>query len=536
MTGPIAGRRRRTAAVVAAVLACTTALTGPHLAATGAGTASTALAPQLEWKPCAQDRHYDCATATVPLDYANPRGRTIELSVVKRKATGPGRRVGTLFFNPGGPGGPGSVQMPQIYESFPDEVRERFDIVSWDPRGIGNSTAVNCFESTKEAEAWTASHPAGFPVGERERKKWVDSYRELGRACERRDPELLRHVSTADTARDLEQLRRSVGESLLTYIGISYGTFLGATYANLYPDKVRAMVLDSNVDPSAWTNGGSEQALLPYFQRLGSDRSAAATLDRFLSLCGAATVAECAFSAGSAQATLDKFKELTERLRERPVESWTYARTVSDVVSALYVVHPGWADLAARLQDLWQGQAPAAPAAPATTPPVPTPYGGDEQAAAVLCGDSPSPRDPGVFHATEEAAAARSGDAARHWTWAAEPCATWPATAADPYTGPWNKRTAHPLLVVGTSYDPATPYESAEAMSETLADARLLTNRGYGHTALLNPSGCVNDHVSRYLLDGALPPPGTTCEQDTPPFSARHPRGAVDAGAGGTRR
>jgi pimeloyl-ACP methyl ester carboxylesterase len=515
------------------VLSYPTALTG-SLAAAGAGPAPAVPAPELGWKPCVQDARYDCATATVPLDYADPGGRTVQLAVVKRKATAPGRRIGTLFFNPGGPGGPGSVQMPQTYELFPQEVRERFDIVSWDPRGIGNSTAVNCFESRAKAAAWTASHPAGFPVGERERKTWIDAYRELGRKCERRDPDLLRHVSTADTARDLDQLRRSVGESRLTYMGISYGTFLGATYAALYPDNVRAMVLDSNVDPSAWTNEGSKAVPLSTFLRMGSDRSAGATLDRFLSLCGSATVARCAFSAGSPQATRDKFDKLTKRLRERPMGSWTYARTVGDAVNGLYIVHPGWTDLAARLQDLWQGRVPAAPATPATKPPVPVPYTGDEQAAAVACGESPNPRDPGVFHALEEAGAARSGDAARYWTWAVEACSTWPAVAANRYTGPWNKPTAHPALVVGTIYDPSTPYTGAEAMSEALADVRLLTNHGYGHTALLNPSRCVNDHVSRYLAEGVLPSPGTSCEPDAPPFSTTDPLGGIATGGGGT--
>lgn len=125
--------------------------------------------------------------------------------------------------------------MPQNYEKFPREVRERFDIVSWDPRGIGNSTAVDCFGSPEAAAEWAGGHAVGFPVGARERATWIAAYRDLSRRCERRNPELLRHVSTADTARDLDGLRRAVGDSQLTYLGISYGTFLGATYANLFP-------------------------------------------------------------------------------------------------------------------------------------------------------------------------------------------------------------------------------------------------------------------------------------------------------------
>ncbi|MGY3205377.1 alpha/beta hydrolase [Streptomyces sp. TE5632] len=528
--------RRRHAAFVAALVTCSTVLTGQELAVAGGTPTPSVPVPQLDWSPCVRGSEFDCATAKVPLDHGRPGGRTLELAVIKRKATGPGRRIGTLFFNPGGPGGPGTVQMPQNYEKFPREVRERFDIVSWDPRGIGSSTAVNCFASPEEAAEWNAGKPAGFPVGEKERAAFITAYKDLARRCEQRDPELLRHVSTTDTARDLDLLRRAVGESRLTYQGISYGTILGATYANLFPGKVRAMVLDSNIDPQAWTNHASDDdPRLTTFLRMGSDRSAAATLDQFLALCGSTTPAHCAFSAGSPKATRTKFDQLMQRLRKQPVGAWTYAGTVANAVNSLYVVHPGWTDLAGRLQDLWRGRAPE-PASPPPPPavPNPNPYLGEEQGAAVLCGDSPNPRDPGVYHAVEEAAAARAGDAGRFWTWAAEGCATWPAVAADRYRGPWGKPTAHPVLVVGTAYDPATPYSNAQAMVKELADARLLTNDGYGHTALINPSSCVKAHESRYLIDGTLPPVGTTCRQDVPPFSAPKPIGGVATGGGGT--
>ncbi|MFD7437998.1 alpha/beta hydrolase [Streptomyces sp. NPDC059861] len=530
------GRRRVCAAAVAAVVTCATALAAPGLATAGGPPTPSASALKLDWSPCVKGSPFDCATAKVPLDYRAPGGRSIELAVVKRKATGPGRRIGTLFFNPGGPGGPGTVQMPQNYEFFPREVRERFDIVSWDPRGIGSSTAVNCFTSTAQAEEWTAAKTTGVPVGEKERAAWITAYQDLGRRCQQRDPELLRHVSTTDTARDLEQLRQAVGDPQLTYLGISYGTYLGATYANLFPDTVRAMVLDSNWDPRAWTNDASEAAArLTTMLRLGSDRGAAGVLDEFLKLCGAATTARCPFSAGSPQETREKFDALLRRLRTEPVGEWGYGPTVGDAVSGLYSVLPGWTDLAGRLQDLWQGRAPQpSPLPPAPAVPHPSPYLGEEQAVAVVCGDSPNPRDPGAYRAMEEASAARAGDAGRYWTWATVACATWPGVAQDTYRGPWNKRTAHPVLVVGTTNDPATPYSGSQAMARELADARLLTHEGYGHTALVNPSTCVQAHESRYLVDGTLPPAGTKCRQDKPPFSADEPQGAVSAGEGGT--
>ncbi|MFF6983684.1 alpha/beta hydrolase [Streptomyces sp. NPDC008343] len=513
-------RRRSCVAVIAALMTCSTAWTGQDLAVAGGAPTPSATAVKLDWRPCIQGSPFDCATAKVPLDYDEPDGRTIELAVVKRKATGPGGRLGTLFFNPGGPGGPGTVQMPQNYESFPREVRERFDIVSWDPRGIGNSTAVNCFSSPEEAADWNASKAVGFPVGEKERAAFTAAYKDLAQRCEQRAPELLRHVSTADTARDLDRLRKAVGDQQLTYYGISYGTYLGATYANLFPGKVRAMVFDANWDPQAWTDNASDEApRTTAFQRLGSGRSAAETVNHFLTLCGSTTTARCAFSAGSPQATRDKYDQLLQRLRKEPVGQWTYAGTVADVVNSLYV--PGAPELAGRLQDLWQGRVPEPSTLPPPPPvPNPNPYLGEEQSTAVFCGDSPNPRDPGAYHTLAEAAADRAGATGRYWIWASAGCASWPAVAEDRYRGPWNKPTANPILVVGNTYDPSTSLSAAQAMAKELANARLLTHDAIGHTALFNPSSCINEHASRYLIDGALPPAGTTCQQDAPPFAA----------------
>ncbi|MFD7838325.1 alpha/beta fold hydrolase, partial [Streptomyces sp. NPDC059761] len=502
-SGPTARRRRR-AAILTAALACSALLTGPATAAARAAPPSPSPpasgVPRLDWSPCKPGSPWDCATAKVPLDHAAPAGRTIDLAVVRRQATDPGRRIGTLFVNPGGPGGPGTVQVPQNYDAFPKELRERFDIVSWDPRGIGNSTAVNCFATPEEAKAWAARPPAGFPVGAQERKAWTDAYEDLGRRCEKRDPELLRHVSTADTARDLDLLRRSVGEPRLNYLGVSYGTVLGATYANLFPGKVRAMVLDSNIDPRAWTGTpGQDDPRATTLLRMGSDRTAAATLDRFLTLCGSAPASRCAFSAGSPGATRDKFDRLMQQLRAHPVGPWTYAKTVADTVNSLYLVDPGWQALAGRLQELSQGRSPQPAVAP-PPPPVaePNPYLGDEQAAAVWCADSPNPRDPAAYHALEEESARRAGDAGRFWTWAAEPCATWPARAAATYDGPWDKPPARPVLVIGTRYDPSTPYAGAEAMARGGGGARRGPHPGGGAPARVHtPRPCSRADESR---------------------------------------
>ncbi|WP_405677172.1 alpha/beta hydrolase [Streptomyces sp. NBC_00868] len=363
------------------------------------------------------------------------------------------------------------------------------------------------------------------------RRAYVAAYADLAKRCERREPELLRHISTADTARDLDLLRRAAGEDRLRYWGISYGTLLGATYANLFPDRVGRLVADGNVDPQAWVNRGADgEPELNTFLRLGSYLGSADTLGQFLDHCGRATVSRCAFSAGSPAATRAKYDTLLERLAGRPVGSWTYARAVNEVRSGLYTVHPGWTGTAGTLQSLWQGRVPAEPPAPAG----PARHPGFEQSLAVLCAESPNPASSGRYPALEERAVKQAGALARWWAWANEPCTAWPARAAAPYTGPWNRTTGHPVLVVNAVYDPSTPYRAGQAMVTELAGARLLTLDGYGHTALDNPSACVKRHVVRYVLTGALPPEGARCGQDTPPFGTgrERPAGAAPDRAG----
>jgi pimeloyl-ACP methyl ester carboxylesterase len=336
-----------------------------------------------------------------------------------------------------------------------------------------------------------------------------------------------------------------VGAPQLTYVGVSYGTFLGATYANLFPDQVRALVLDGNVDPVAWTNGGNDDTFLSTFLRLGADKASAKVLDAFLTRCGQASTAQCAFSAGSAAATRAKWTTLLQRLREQPVtvvtptgpQTYTYAGLVTTMIEHLYFSQL-WTSAAELLQTLWTSRDPSSPlpAPNAAVSSILTPglrsagrgpsagaearYLGPEQGKAVYCAESPNPRHPGVFRALAALAFARAGDPGLYWTWSVgEPCASWPATAAARYVGPWDRPTAHPILVIGNTFDPATPYEGAVAMAGYLARARLLTVDGSGHTALYNPSACASQHVSDYLVDGTLPPEGTVCPQGQPPFT-----------------
>jgi len=486
--------------------------------------------PVLSWRSC--DGGFQCATARVPLDYRHPHGLAIRIAVIRHLATGSARPLGSLFVNRGGP----AAQIDGLvahYRLIPAALRARFDIISFDPRGFGHSTAVRCFPTTAAENRFFAGLPAGFPVGADQQSVWEQTFARFGALCAQRNGGLLDHDSTADVARDMDLLRQAVGDPALNYLGLSYGTGLGATYANLFPARVGRLVLDGNLDPVAWTHGNGG---LPTDMRLGSDLASAAALKAFLDLCGKAPVAACAFSAGTASATRAKFSTLLHRLREHPViignppQAYTYASAVGSVPLDDVAAWPGWASL---LQQLWtasaaarrtsagtQGAGRLASGPLGTTAPPSAVYSGREQQLAVFCSDSPNPRDPRAYAAAAQLAYERSGVVGPENAWFSdEQCAGWPSAAGqDRYAGPWNRPTASPILLIGNTGDPRTSYQDSVAMSRDLARARLLTVDGYGHTEFDNPSTCAINHEVRYFLAGTLPPAGTICPQNEAPF------------------
>jgi pimeloyl-ACP methyl ester carboxylesterase len=339
----------------------------------------------------------------------------------------------------------------------------------------------------------------------------------------------------------MDLLRQAVGDRTMNYMGLSYGTVLGATYANLFPATVGRMALDGDVDPVAWTNGDGG---LPSFLRLGNDQASAAVLKDFLDLCGKASTAACAFSAGTPAATRVKYDTLLRRLRRHPVTMGTPPDTQScgyacGVLSIPLGSVSAWQEGADLLQQMWVKSRGGATASPSAVPkqkapptgsaessaPSPTastttsriPYSGREQYWATVCSDSPNPRDPSTYPAAARLAYARSGPSGLEPAWSTEPCAGWPQ-GKDRYSGPWNRRTANPILLLNNTEDPAASYQQAVALSRELARARLLTVDGYGHTVFSNPSTCAMGYETRYLLTGAVPPAGTVCKQDATPF------------------
>jgi pimeloyl-ACP methyl ester carboxylesterase len=520
--------RRVMLVLVATALAATLLATPMATAAPSAAPAAAAAAvPALDWADCGDG--FQCATARVPLDYDRPRGTKISLALIRLPAGDPARRIGSIFINPGGPGGSGvdfvRAAGPILYS---DEVRARFDLVGFDPRGIIGSTPLRCFETFDQALA--VLPPMAFPVTRAEERIWVRSDRALARACAQRGGAILDHMSTANVARDLDLLRRAVGDDKLSYVGYSYGTYLGATYANLFPNKVRALVVDGVLDPIAWATGRGDQArTLPFSTRLRSDQGALATLNEFFRLCDAGAD-NCAFSAGNPRR---RFARLAERLLEEPLQlpdgqggtfPFTYADLVGTALGAMYDP-ASWPDLAVFLQQLWDLAQPQAAAATLRT--LRARLGGFQQEEypnfvegfpGVACSETDNPANVGAWARAARASDQRFRYFGRLWTWITSICQPWPGQDADRYDGPWTRRTSNPVLVVGTRFDPATRYQGAVILDNLLPRSRLLTLDGWGHTSFL-ASACIDGHVSGYLLTARVPPRGTVCQPDVVPFA-----------------
>jgi pimeloyl-ACP methyl ester carboxylesterase len=517
---PIRLHARLLVAAVAGALAASLLL-APSVAS---GTpAPTLRVPHPTWHPCHRD--FECTRVWVPLDYGAPAGPAISIAMVKLPATQPERRIGSIFLNPGGPGGSGVDEaLFGAKELFSRRMRARFDVVGFDPRGIMRSTPLRCFANLNQAFRVVA--PIAFPASHAEQRIWVHADQSLAAACGQRGGPIMDHMSTADAARDLDLLRQAVGDAGLTYYGVSYGTYLGETYANLFPDNVRAVVIDGVLDPIAWATGRTRaDRRLPFSTRLFSSEGAYDTLLQFFELCDRGGD-DCAFSAGNPRV---RFARMAHRLRVHRLalpdgEVFRYSDLVGLTLGALY--DPGsWPFLAEMLQDIATAVRPGRTAtdlhllrhtlAGRSAQDYPNFVEGFP---GVACADTDNPS--GVDAWARAAARADRADPyfGRPWTWISSICQPWPGHSGDRYAGPFTARTSTPVLVIGNRYDPATRYQGAVIASELLPGSRLLTLDGWGHTSLFE-SACVDRYRDRYLLTQALPPPDTVCQPDHVPFA-----------------
>jgi pimeloyl-ACP methyl ester carboxylesterase len=510
--------RRLGIVAVAALLAALAG--GPAVAAGGGGPK----VPALDWEPCGEDfPGLECATAEVPLDYDSPRGKKTWIALARMPASDSSNRIGSVFVNPGGPGGSGvGLVLDGFGQFLHDNLDGRFDVVGFDPRGVGGSDPLHCFDSEDDLEAFIVAMPV-FPYARDQYRPYYDHFSSLAQLCLSRGERIAEHMSTADVVRDLDLLRRAVGDDNLTYLGFSYGSYLGNTYANLFPRKVRALAIDGVLDPRLWSSG----------RQIESDRVATQEeFDEFLRLCKEAGPA-CAF--GDGRRTAKRWEKLARTIEEEPVDLgdgflYTYDFLIGDATLAMYSPEvwggpEGYGAFLDFVADAALGDQSAKARArtvrrglvQAMSPPKPEPdydngydaYYGNQ------CADTEYPDSFFEFRAVDRFARAGSRFGP-NWWWFNNPCAEWPV-AKDRYIGPWTARTSAPVLVVGNFFDGVTDHAGAVATSRLLPNSRLLSYAGWGHTAYVR-SDCTQEYVDAYLVSGALPPVGTVCPANPNPF------------------
>lgn len=452
---------------------------------------------RLSWSDCRGG--FECARLTVPVDYERPRGRTIRLALVRLPASGEAR--GSLVLNPGGPGGSGVDYARAAHSVVSGAVRERFDVVGFDPRGVQRSAPIECL-GDRALDRFLAVDGSPDDVAEEQTLARVS--RELGAGCVARRPALTPRVSTRDVARDLDVLRAALGDRRLTYLGKSYGTFLGATYAEQFPRRVGRLVLDGQLDPALTS------AEIAAGQADGFHRAFRA----YLGWCLRRT---CPFT-GSVDAAQEQVAGLLDRVDARPLPGEarrpvTQSLLVLGIAAALYD-EGSWPILSRAFREAVRGTGSTflaladfysdrGPGGRYTTNAIEAQY-------AVNCLDRPEATTLDDFRAEAASVATSSPVFGPFIAWSGLPCATWPVPpVGTPH--PVVAAGARPILVVGTTRDPATPYRWSVSTARSLESGRLLTYVGDGHTAYRRGSACVDRAVDRYLLTGELPARGTRC-------------------------
>ncbi|MEU0128250.1 alpha/beta hydrolase [Streptomyces sp. NPDC006289] len=488
------------------VSGCSSGGSAPSASATGSA-ATEELEPyygqKLSWRDCGVEG-FQCTTMKAPLDYKKAGEGDIRLAVSRKKATGPGKRIGSLLVNPGGPGG-SAIGYLQGYAAigYPAPVRARYDMVAVDPRGVARSEPVTCLTG-KEMDAYTQVDQT--PDDEDEVARLNAAFKKFAAGCEKRSGKILPHVSTVETARDMDILRSLLGDEKLHYVGASYGTFLGATYADLFPDRVGRLVLDGAMDPS-----------LPAIE-INRDQTAGfeTAFQSFAADC--VKQQDCPLGTSSTADAAVALKKLFAELDTEPVPTGETRKlgeslATTGVIAAMYD-EGAWPQLREALAGAKRGDGSGLLALADSY------YERDPSGkyanlmfanAAVNCLDlAPAFSGPAEVEKALPAFEKASPVFGRGFAWAALNCDNWPV---EPSGTPHRTEAegAAPIVVVGTTRDPATPYKWAEALADQLSSGVLLTYEGDGHTAFGRGSDCIDTAINTYLLDGTPPKDGKKC-------------------------
>lgn len=457
---------------------------------------------QIDWSDCGG---FECGTLNVPLDYQRPEGDTLSLDVVRRPADDRGDRIGQLLVNPGGPGVSGTDFARQAEYFLDPSVLAKYDVVGWDPRGVGTGDAAVSCMTDAQTDQFLSSDPT--PDNPSEVANLLELQQGFTQSCEDNSGDLLPHIGTEDSARDMDILRAALGEQRTDYLGFSYGTELGATYANLYPERVGRMVLDGAVDPRV----SSSQVALG--QMRGFQRATDAFIDDCLTLDG------CPLGPSAASAE-QQIIDLLNQLDTQPLNTDDPQRPLSEalgstgMLAAMYNREGGWPALRIALAQAFQGDGTAllALADSYSERNANGTYASNVNAAfpAISCTDRPESSSATAVKKVLPRFERISPAFGRTFAWSETSCKNWPVTKGA-FPQELMAKGASPILVVGTTRDPATPYEWAVGLAKQLDSGVLVTRNGDGHTAYHSGNQCIDDTVNAYLLNGTVPAKGTTC-------------------------
>ena len=466
------------------------------LVARGRVAPESVAAGRVDWGDCGDG--FECGSVHVPLDYSRPNGRKISLAVIRKRATGMGRHFGSLLMNPGGPGGSGVDFLRSSAADF-SSLNTYFDLVSWDPRGVGASSAVTCYSNQQLDRYLALDSVLDDP---QEKATYVQAVKDFTASCERRSGDLLPFMNSSNTARDMDAIRQALGDSKLTYLGFSYGTYIAQWYAHLFPTHVRALALDGVVDSTQFSDPLPTGQVDPFQQNL----------DAFLAACKQDSA--CAYGRSGDPAA--KLKAATDALDARPLKvgdrELTRSLALRGVMASLYD-ESSWSDLDQALTALEGGDGkPLLDIADGydgrnSDGSYDNSSNGGFQATACL--DEASPPDVAAYDSVGPALAKASPLFGPFIQYGDLECTFWPVKPQHPgqsvtVTG------VPPILLVGATDDPATPYSDARSVAQQIPGSVLLTREGNGHTSY-SASQCIREAEDAYLVKLTLPAPNTLC-------------------------